>query len=340
MTDTKTPVLTTEPSIPEDPDQIVEACANRLMEELFGGIERALDGDPNALEVSSETRLEEQPKPKTPEDSELALSFSEGGLPAVLLTDSPGSELAHLPGVLTTTEAQQATVSPQAEGWQQYWTVNRVLLGVAGLSLLATIALWIHQRQQVAATVTTTATTATEVSTANANAEFLEYLRRSLDVIAQDTSGSTTSSITGVPELPIALNGGSFGLPPISGNALPPPLPPTANSVPAASGPVKVIERVYIPYSTTQSSATPSPDTVPSVVSSSEALPATVHMLVGLLELGDRSAALLEIDGVTQRVYIGEHFGSSGWSLVSVGNEEAVIRRNGEVRSIFIGQQF
>jgi Tfp pilus assembly protein PilP len=65
-----------------------------------------------------------------------------------------------------------------------------------------------------------------------------------------------------------------------------------------------------------------------------------IHALVGILELGDRSAALFEINGVSQRVYVGERIGSSGWSLVSVSNEEAVIRRNGEVRSIYIGQRF
>jgi hypothetical protein len=61
---------------------------------------------------------------------------------------------------------------------------------------------------------------------------------------------------------------------------------------------------------------------------------------VGVLELGDRSAALFEVDGVPQRVYIGERIGSGGWSLVSVANEEAIIRRNGEVRTLYIGQQF
>jgi len=61
---------------------------------------------------------------------------------------------------------------------------------------------------------------------------------------------------------------------------------------------------------------------------------------VGVLELGDRSAALFDINGVSQRVYIGERIGNAGWSLVSVSNQEAVVRRNGEVRSIYIGQQF
>ncbi|WP_375453077.1 hypothetical protein [uncultured Nostoc sp.] len=61
--------------------------------------------------------------------------------------------------------------------------------------------------------------------------------------------------------------------------------------------------------------------------------------LEGLLELGNKSAALFKIDGVTRRVNMGESIGSSGWTLVDVSNGEAVIRRNGEVRSIYAGQK-
>jgi Tfp pilus assembly protein PilP len=64
------------------------------------------------------------------------------------------------------------------------------------------------------------------------------------------------------------------------------------------------------------------------------------HTLVGLLELGDRSAALFDVSGVTQRITVGEAIGASGWILVSVANQEAVIRRNGEVRSVYVGQKF
>jgi hypothetical protein len=64
------------------------------------------------------------------------------------------------------------------------------------------------------------------------------------------------------------------------------------------------------------------------------------HTLVGVMEQGDRSAALFNMDGVTRYVYIGEAIGNSGWTLVSVANQEAVIRRNGEVRSVYAGQAF
>ena len=79
---------------------------------------------------------------------------------------------------------------------------------------------------------------------------------------------------------------------------------------------------------------------VPSVATILNISPSLTHVLIGLLELGDRSAALFEIDGATQRIQLGERIGSSGWTLVSISNQEAIIRRNGEVRSIYVGQQF
>ncbi len=64
------------------------------------------------------------------------------------------------------------------------------------------------------------------------------------------------------------------------------------------------------------------------------------YTLVGVLELGDRSTALFESNGVARRINMGESIGTSGWSLVEVNNQEAIIRRNGEVRSIYVGQAF
>jgi hypothetical protein len=68
-------------------------------------------------------------------------------------------------------------------------------------------------------------------------------------------------------------------------------------------------------------------------------LPAYSAELEGLLELGSKSAALFKIDGVTRRINLGENIGATGWTLVDVSNGEAIIRRNGEVRSIYTGQK-
>ncbi|QMS87239.1 hypothetical protein HUN01_06445 [Nostoc edaphicum CCNP1411] len=86
------------------------------------------------------------------------------------------------------------------------------------------------------------------------------------------------------------------------------------------------------------------PDSEPTITQE-QVYPATAiaqaptNTLEGLLELGNKSAALFKIDGVTRRINMGESIGSSGWTLVDVSNGEAVIRRNGEVRSIYAGQK-
>ncbi|AFY50277.1 hypothetical protein Nos7524_4525 [Nostoc sp. PCC 7524] len=67
--------------------------------------------------------------------------------------------------------------------------------------------------------------------------------------------------------------------------------------------------------------------------------PAPTHTLEGLLELGNKSVALFQVNGVSRRFNIGESIGASGWTLVDVSNGEAIVRRNGEVRSIFAGQK-
>jgi hypothetical protein len=58
------------------------------------------------------------------------------------------------------------------------------------------------------------------------------------------------------------------------------------------------------------------------------------------MELDNGSVAMFDVGGAIQRIQVGEPIGDSGWTLVSVANQEAVIRRNGEVRSVYIGQTF
>ncbi|WP_339383924.1 hypothetical protein [Fortiea sp. LEGE XX443] len=82
-----------------------------------------------------------------------------------------------------------------------------------------------------------------------------------------------------------------------------------------------------------------SPTTTQQVYLATNSQPAPSHTLEGLLELGNKSAALFQVDGVTRRINVGETIGSSGWTLVDVNKGEAIVRRNGEVRSIYTGQK-
>ncbi|MEM7725331.1 MAG: hypothetical protein AAF208_03040 [Cyanobacteria bacterium P01_A01_bin.45] len=62
------------------------------------------------------------------------------------------------------------------------------------------------------------------------------------------------------------------------------------------------------------------------------------HELKGVMDLGEQSAAIFKIEGADLQIRRGETIGTSGWTLVDITGKEAIIRRNGEVRSIQAGQ--
>ena len=340
MTDTKAPLLDDSALAEGDPNQVADRYADRLMDEIFGGVERALEGDQAALNDLETAPVDPS---ESPVPAMAAVDFSAAGLPTLATPMGAPFSGVTLPSDLATTD-ELAPAAPAKRRWWQRWTMNSLLLGAAGLSLAATLALWwAYQRQGNAPAVSIAPAPAPETAAVSGDVEFLEYLRRSLSVIAQDAETSTVAGAGDIPNVPVALNGG-IGLPPIGGG----PALGSANvpGVPGGvPGQINVIERVYIPYQTGQVATVPggvasggSPNTA--APAAPGATVAATHTLVGVLELGDRSAALFEIDSVPQRVYIGERIGSSGWSLVSVSDGEVVVRRNGEVRSIYIGQRF
>ena len=61
--------------------------------------------------------------------------------------------------------------------------------------------------------------------------------------------------------------------------------------------------------------------------------------LKAVMELGSQSAILFEMNGVSQRYEKGENIGTSGWVVVKIENGSAIVRRNGEVRTLSVGQK-
>ncbi len=111
---------------------------------------------------------------------------------------------------------------------------------------------------------------------------------------------------------------------------------PAAPQQPVASLP-KPEAAPPLPEQPADTAATAQAEPAPTAAPSGSAATA-VHTLVGIIQVGERSVALFEINGASRRINIGESIGSSGWTLGEIKNKEAVIRRNGEVRSIYVGQ--
>lgn len=325
----------------------IESYADSLMNELFEDVDQILEGA-----VRTPDPLPSPPALRSAESSSLAIqpvTVSPVHLPATLVT-SQALALSQRDSALDTFLANSTAtlVAPQRQA-----TVNRFLLGFACASAILSGVLWLSNEgwlerwlvvKSVAPTQSVAMTTPVDPKVA-ADAKFADYLQRSLQLIEQSASQralpASTSTTASLPTVSIP------------GNTAP---PATAKSAP-------VLERIYIPvYQPPQmmspTQLMPGVVAVPGTVSSpagsvppaaapvapvavAPAAPvAPAHTLVGILELGKRSAAIVEVSGTAQRVYVGEGIGASGWTLVKITKQEAIVRRNGEVRSIFVGQTF
>lgn len=132
-------------------------------------------------------------------------------------------------------------------------------------------------------------------------------------------------------------------LSPAPGRQLPKQMAPGPAKV-APTQPLPVAPERIVPPVPTKIFPPPAPVTVPTPSSSSKPAPVVTtspaHVLTGLMELGDRSVALVTIAGATRRIQVGETIDPGGWRLVKIADQKAVLQRQGEQRSIDVGQFF
>lgn len=379
----------------------VESYADRLMDELFEGVDRAFDGSGGL--------------PSEPVQPEF-VALKSISVPQIVL-----SQLApQPPRAEKDVEAIARQVALETTKKQQSkQSFDRMLLGAAFGSLLLVMGLWLASRSGLVrlpaapARETPAASGETARDTERDN-EFVAYVQRSLVAIERKKAPQPNPQLAGVPETPTpgtlpriqisreppataglstAVNriadaleqaGAQPGAPPpqilvnlppaqvtvapaapVAAAPAAPAAPQTAAVSPSPAAPAsgraiaaagtrsplaasplpsespqpKILARETEPApapAPAQQSA-PAPEPSAPVVSSA---PTSVHTLVGILVLGDRSAALFEVDGVARRIYVGESIGASGWTLAEIKNQEAVIRKGGDVRSVFVGQKF
>lgn len=237
--------------------------------------------------------------------------------------------------------------------------VDGLFLGLCGVTLVSLVV----PARQLAPTTPPPAAVPTPVNQPMGESQraFADYLQRSLATIEQQAANPapTANSLPplAMPGTPVA---SSIPLPPVAVPANPEMgtigmVTPAENgtqtaTVSASKLYIPVYQDAATPPVASSPVAVPLPGPAPSVATAPIPMPPSTPVsteagsppqtLVGLLEMGDRSAALFEINGVTQRYGIGESVGSSGWTLVEVAKNQVVLRRNGETRSIFMGQKF
>ena len=394
----------------------VESYADRLMDELFEGVDQAFEKSGG---LPTEPMQPETITLKSISVPQIVLSqLAQPRQPAEKDIKAIARQVA-----LETTQKQQSKQS-----------FDKILLGAAFGSLILVLGLWLASRSGLVRLSTTTPTASTSAKTGKTvpDTQFVEYVQRSLEAIEQKKApqanpqlpvvpgvappGTLPSiSISGSPPVTaglstavnriadaleqVAMQPGAPALPaqviiippaPVPAPApvlipfpvpvpAPAPVPasatvapqtatvspsPTApasgraiasagraTQTPVATSPspsespqpkilAREIEPAAAPAVTpapAAQQATPQPQSAPPTTSTAQT---SAHTLVGILELGDRSAALFEVDGVARRIYVGESIGASGWTLAEIKNQEAVIRKGGDVRSVFVGQKF
>ena len=373
----------------------VESYADRLMDELFEGVDRAFDGN----EVPSE--------PVQPAEFVALKSIS---VPQIVLSQSLSPQPQRGEKDVEAIARQVALETTKKQQSKQ--SFDKILLGAACGSLLLVMGLWLASRSGLVRLPVASAP-AGEAAGGTAkitpDTPFVEYVQRSIVAIEQKKAPPTNSQLAGVPG--VATPG---TLPSISISGAPPPtaglstavnrianaleqaaaqpgapapqvvvIPPPAQvtvtpaapvTVAASPSPTAPVSGRAIAAAGTRNplAASPSPsdspqpkilaretEPAPAAIAQQAApapapqqsapqqsapaassAPTSAHTLVGILELGDRSAALFEVDGVARRIYVGESIGASGWTLAEIKNQEAVIRKGGDVRSVFVGQKF
>ncbi len=325
----------------------VEREADRLMDDLFSDLDGLLDG---ANQLPTE--------PAQPD----YVSLKPVAIPSLDLTPSPVTDETLTesapPPVSPPSPAPKTAPAAKKQGMGRY--LDKILFGVAFTSFLAVLGWLIFegkidiQRFLPQSAPSSSLPQDTVATGSEVDPEFLNYMQRSLELIenqpqtgqALPPAPGTIDPVTGNPTAPqvqwvpypvyIPYNPGGNST---ASSLLPPP--PATNPSPAPQAqPAPQAETQAPP----QPQASPSPAEAPEASEPAPAvapLPSTVHTLVGVIELGDGStAALFKIDGTTQRIGEGEPIGDSGWTMVSAANQNAVIRRNGEVRSVYVGQEF
>ncbi|MBD2022711.1 hypothetical protein H6F43_21245, partial [Leptolyngbya sp. FACHB-36] len=213
---------------------------------------------------------------------------------------------------------------------------DRLLLGVGCTSIIVTLALWLVSQElhQKPPTPAAPAQTAASQTAPAADSQFAAYAQQAMQRLDQRAPSPAPTTIAQSPG----------ALPTVTVPSTPKP-PMAAARTPTA------LERVYVPVYQMPPNLFPGGAAVAPVPRPAApvavkppvplSVPGVARTLRGLADMGDdRSAALIEINGIVQRYRVGESIGTSGWTLVEVAKNQAIIRRNGEVRSVFIGQNF
>ncbi|HIK16523.1 MAG TPA: hypothetical protein IGS53_14750 [Leptolyngbyaceae cyanobacterium M33_DOE_097] len=340
----------------------VESYADRLMDDLFMDVERSLDmlterakdskakaaftgSEPSSDIPPTQTESADPPaQPVMPVETEVPVAIQLHGNSLPELHDPLDEEMLALTNL-------EEPPKPRV--------MDRLLLMAGCFSVLLTLGAWLlHQElRQPPGSQVALQNQPAESSDRPLTPGFSEYIQRSLDAIERRTNSQKVAMAPkpaadeNPPLTAIAIPGTPTQAPLQQPNSAPttgltrvyvPNLPVPTNLLPNGRQTAPTAPFTTAPTATNQVPAAAQPRVANQPVKAPPALtvPGVKRTLRGVVELGDRSAALIEVNGVVQSFRLGESIGSSGWALVEVSKDRMIIRRNGEVRSVSVEQSF
>ncbi|NCJ06617.1 hypothetical protein GS597_08890 [Synechococcales cyanobacterium C] len=322
-------------SLKQSGTSLLEANAARLMDELFQELEQNLEQPQKALPPHGALAVAQPPLPKSPErpTDELFVPYAH-----LESTVDPRTQIPQAPYFLPESEPE----SPARLVW----------FGLGCLCMMAAAGLWVGTqlslRQQAQANLPMEAAS-TEAPVINPeNARFAAYVQRSLERIDQAgqvaSSGADTpgaAPLPGVPKVDIA-NTASGQVPPGVERVYVPLYQPPSPQVSPQASPQSTSAP---PSSTAPNSPQANTHPNPAQVNVAKVTPLTTpgasqQTLIGVVEMGEQSVALVSNNGATRRVSPGEVLDESGLVLVRIEGDKAMVQRNGSVHALAVGQNF
>ncbi|MDG2990679.1 hypothetical protein L3556_06995 [Candidatus Synechococcus calcipolaris G9] len=304
----------------------VEAClhdvwANRVIDDLFTDLDSA-EYDPEESLAESDWLDNPFNKPRTLDVQALDPREQDTALLVPYVPGEAPSPQTLSPKALP---SKERPLKPFIHSAETFSGRDRLLMGVGIASFIVSAGLWIASLQRSPVTAVLPPMDGVDVNPQDV--EFARYMEEALTQLSRQS-------------VALAQEPGATGTPTIT-------VPGAGNP----NGTTNGVERVYVPVYQPQPPEQVSIPTLPnpgngtsSAMTSPQAAvapapPPPTRTLVGVLELDQRSVAMIEMNGSTERVSVGQTL-DGGWKLVQVSDQRAVLQRGGEVRSIGVGQKF
>ena len=179
------------------------------------------------------------------------------------------------------------------------------------------------------------------------NAEFLDYMERSLEIIDRKLltqqeeikTASKKDSAANIVYVPVYTPNPTTKAQEATPIPIPFPPPPPPSTIATVTTPVAKITSSHSPKPKLENPGT-IPTSSEAVPAPSDVKPSKSYTLVGLMEWGEKPTAMFKAQGGTKRVVLGENIDDSGWKLEAIKERNVVISRQGKSRTINIGEKF